>query len=116
MAGWIGVDLDGTLAKYDKWEGPYVIGDPIPRMVQRVKNWLAQGIEVRIVTARVSQDENTVEDRRVRIAIAAWSLNHIGQTLPMTCVKDYQMEVLYDDRCVQVERNTGRLITDGSKE
>ena len=26
----IGVDLDGTLAKYDGWKGHNVIGEPIP--------------------------------------------------------------------------------------
>ena len=49
--GWIGVDLDGTLAFYQGWnEGK--IGDPVPVMLARVKGWLAEGVEVRIVTAR----------------------------------------------------------------
>ena len=26
--GWIGVDLDGTLAHYDKWRGVEHVGDP----------------------------------------------------------------------------------------
>jgi len=51
--GWIGVDLDGTLAKYDKWIGVHHIGDPIPLMVDRVKEWLRQGITVKVFTARV---------------------------------------------------------------
>ena len=51
---WIGVDLDGTLARYEQYEGPMSIGEPIPEMVDRVKAWLAAGREVRIFTARVS--------------------------------------------------------------
>lgn len=47
--GWIGVDLDGTLAHYDKWIGPEHIGEPIAPMVDRVRAWLGQGIEVRIL-------------------------------------------------------------------
>jgi hypothetical protein len=35
MNGWIGVDLDGTLAFYDEWIGPEHIGAPIPGMVDR---------------------------------------------------------------------------------
>lgn len=35
IAGWIGVDLDGTLAKYDQWRGVQHIGDPVPLMVDR---------------------------------------------------------------------------------
>jgi len=34
---WIGVDLDGTLAKYGEWRGVEHIGEPIPPMVDRVK-------------------------------------------------------------------------------
>lgn len=46
------MDLDGTLAEYHGWNGG--IGKPIPGMVRRVKAWLAEGLEVRIFTARVS--------------------------------------------------------------
>jgi hypothetical protein len=51
--GWIGVDLDGTLAHYDGWKGADHIGAPIPAMVERVKGWLTEGKTVRIFTARV---------------------------------------------------------------
>jgi hypothetical protein len=34
--GWIGVDLDATLAKYDGWKSADHIGEPIPAMVDRV--------------------------------------------------------------------------------
>ena len=40
--GWIGVDLDGTLAEYLGWQGMGHIGEPIAPMVERVKAWLAQ--------------------------------------------------------------------------
>ena len=45
--GWIGVDLDGTLAYYDYWRGPEHIGEPIPAMLERVQRWLAEGKDVR---------------------------------------------------------------------
>ena len=35
--GWIGVDLDGTLAIYTGWKGCDHVGEPIPPMVERVK-------------------------------------------------------------------------------
>lgn len=50
LGGWIGVDLDGTLAEYTGWHGPGHIGPPIPKMLDRVKNWLAEGVDVRIFT------------------------------------------------------------------
>lgn len=108
--GWIGVDLDGTLAHYEKWEGVDRIGAPIPLMVERVKAWLAEGKEVRIFTARVhpNQDKQVIE--RVRYWIEKWCLEHIGKALPITCEKDYAMIELWDDRCVQVVANTGLRI------
>lgn len=107
MSGWWGVDLDGTLAQYDKWVSETHIGPPVPRMLARVKQWLAEGKEVRIFTARVA--EPRPEDVRViRKAIEDWCLKHIGQKLPITNAKDYAMVQLWDDRCVQVIPNTGQ--------
>jgi len=110
MNGWIGVDLDGTLAEYNGWVGPTHIGAPIPRMQQRIKQWLADGREVRIFTARVYAggrvDNKEVE--QVQLAIKRWCAEHIGHVLPITCTKDYGMVELWDDRAVQVIPNTGR--------
>lgn len=107
MNGWIAVDLDGTLAKYTEFLGPTVIGEPIPLMVERVKKWLTLSQEVRIFTARVA-DQSTRS--AVTVAIQNWCILHIGQILPITCKKDHQMIELWDDRCIQVEPNTGRRI------
>lgn len=61
--GYIGVDLDGTLAEYHGW-GDDSIGAPVPKMLARVKKWLAEGQEVRIVTARVSGAYARSQDRK----------------------------------------------------
>lgn len=107
MNGWYGVDLDSTLAHYEG--GPLLpIGKPITPMVKRVKSWLAAGIEVRIFTARMA-DPDRREQAKHRDAIEAWCEEHIGQKLKVTNVKDFSMVRLYDDRAVQVEKNTGRL-------
>lgn len=117
--GWIGVDLDGTLARYDGWIGDDHIGEPIGLMVDRVKAWINEGREIRIFTARVYGQPLTVENdfhtasisrKTVRKAIEEWCQKHIGTKLPITCEKDYGMIELWDDRCVQVEKNTGRRI------
>ena len=54
---WIGVDLDGTLAKHDLWVSKFHIGKPVPQMMKRVKNWIDQGVRVKIVTARAGDPE-----------------------------------------------------------
>lgn len=108
--GWIGVDLDGTLAKYTVWEGADHIGDPIPLMLGRVESWLSAGIDVRIFTARVGPQPNG-EDVVARAAIEAWCLKHLGRVLPVTATKDYHCLTIWDDRAVTVEANTGRILT-----
>lgn len=106
MKPWIGVDLDGTLAFYDGWVAPDFIGAPIPLMVKRVKRWLADGKTIKIFTARVSDPEQA---EIARPAIESWCKVHLGQVLEVTCVKDFGMTVLFDDRCVTVEKNTGTI-------
>ena len=112
LRGWIGVDLDGTLAEYKGWKSVEHIGAPIPEMLERVKKWLAEGKDVRIFTARVWSDgtpERNREEKLARMAIVKWCKEHLGQMLPITNVKDYGMVALYDDRAVRVEENTGKL-------
>lgn len=112
-SGWVGVDLDGTLAMYSRWKGIDHIGEPIPVMVERVKQWLRQGTTVKIFTARmhghgVALLEGGTAD--VVTPIQQWCLKHIGQVLEVTNVKDFKMIELWDDRAVRVETNTGRII------
>ena len=112
---WIGVDLDGTLAFYDRWRGETHIGEPIPLMVERVKKWLKKGIQVKIFTARVAEaannDDGSMHDVALVIAaIELWCDQHIGQKLPITNKKDFGMIELWDDRAVQVIPNTGKPV------
>ena len=108
--GWICVDLEGTLAFYDRWRGATHIGDPIEPMVDRVKEWLAAGKDVRIFTARVSHDgtpRRIQEAEDARAAIIKWCQAHLGAPLSVTNAKDYAMIELWDDRAVQVKQNVG---------
>lgn len=104
---WIGVDLDATLAHYEGWKGSGHIGDPIPRMVERVRAWLKAGKEVKIFTARACVPEEIP-------LIQDWLENVAGlPRLPVTNVKDFRMLQLWDDRVVQVRPNKGHTLTDG---
>jgi N12 class adenine-specific DNA methylase len=103
---WVGVDLDKTLAKYNTFQGPTVIGKPIPAMVDRIKQHIADGDNVRIVTARVSKDP----DGKIARAIQAWSQKNLGVALPVTDKKDEFMTRLYDDKAIQVVPNSGELV------
>lgn len=110
MEAWIGVDLDGTLAHYDGWQGVEHIGEPIEPMLDRVKEWLAGGMKVKIMTARASEPDFTKRQLAITF-IRQWCKKHIGQDLEVVCCKDFGMIELWDDRAVQVEKNTGRRAT-----
>lgn len=110
---WIGVDLDRTLAHYQK-NGTHTIGTPVPAMLTRVLWWLSSGRTVKILTARVA---TTCHDREMhREMIEAWLLKHIGVVLEITSEKDFDMVELWDDLAVAVEPNTGRQLSPSSIE
>ncbi len=102
---YIAVDLDCTLAEYHngKWD---TIGEPIPKMLTRVKRWLAKGITVKIMTARVAGRDAIPQ----RWLIEKWCVKHLGRKLEVTCCKDKNMLALWDDRAIQVEPNTGEAV------
>lgn len=112
QGGWIAVDLDGTLAEYHGWQGIEHIGAPIPVMLNRVKKWLAEGLDVRIFTARVCGNDGR-DPEEVRSHIRRWLVQHLGVELPITNIKDFGMVELWDDRAVQVIPNIGERADGG---
>ena len=111
---WIGVDLDGTLAILDEYVSPTHIGEPIPAMVKRVKQWCKEGKQVKIMTARVSpnfhQAVGLMRARGIKPAIQVWCHKNLGFVPEITCEKDHLMIELWDDiKLVNVKRNTGEI-------
>lgn len=134
VAGWYGFDLDGTLAVYDGWKGIDHIGDPVVPMVQLARRMHEAGYRIKVVTARVSprplpetrpnpyiknhwcvQDPDVQtwaleSDWGAREFVQEWCYRNLGFVPGVTHEKDYAMLQLFDDRCVQVEANTGRVL------
>ncbi len=106
MSGWIGVDLDGTLAHYEEWIGHSHIGEPVPAMLARVKKWILDGRTVKIFTARCCVPDQVP-------FIVEWLDRHGIGGLEITNIKDFGMIELWDDRCVRVVANTGRPCCSG---
>ncbi len=104
--GWIGVDLDGTMAYWDHWGEITEIGAPIWPMIYRVRKWLEQGYQVKVFTARVAEDRSGA----IAAAIQNWCVRHVGQALPVTCQKDLNLLEFWDDRAVQVIENSGEPV------
>lgn len=105
MSGYIAVDLDGTLAHYDPSDPEKLskVGKPISRMLQRVRMWLREHKEVRIMTARVFDDPDGYQENLIQ----DWTETHLGMRLIVQCHKDYNMIELWDDRAVSVVNNSG---------
>jgi hypothetical protein len=102
--GWIGVDLDGTLANYQASRGMDPIGQPIEHMIFRMQQWLDAGVDVRIFTARASE-ETLVQP------VQDWLHAHQLPILPITNRRDFDLLQLWDDRAIQIETNTAKLLT-----
>ena len=102
---WIGYDFDKSLA-YQKAHGFLELGRPIAASVMRIKRFIREGRQVKIFSARANNGKKAIEE------IQDW-LEDVGlPRLEVTAKKDHWMEKFYDDRAVQLEPNTGRVIKD----
>lgn len=97
---WVGIDLDGCLAFHDKWIDHEHVGEPVPLMLERVKQMIKQGTTVKIFTARAAVPEHIPP-------VKEWLKQHGLGDLEVTCSKDHKMIALYDDKAIQVIKNVG---------
>jgi hypothetical protein len=106
----IAVDFDGTLVEYHGWKGVDHIGEVIPKMMARVQQWVAEGEEVVIFTARVSDggDDGSLAAHHITDFLMQHGLGH----LEITATKRKSFKEFWDDRAVQVVPNTGETITE----
>lgn len=109
------VDLDETMAQYDHWRGSGDIGEPIPEMVEKIKQGMAQGDQFVIFSARVNSDgsyDDTLSATESFVAIAQWCQQVFHQLLPITHEKSKHADEFWDDRGRQVIPNTGLFLTE----
>lgn len=112
---WIGFDFDGTLARDDNVDFP-ALGEPIQPMVNLMKKYIILGTKVKVVTARMS-DPNPSRRVMHRRMIQEWLAKHVDANtdIEITCMKDFRMKLLYDDRARQVIRNKGVVVENTSE-
>ena len=103
---WIGVDLDGTLAKETEKFDPLKIGEPVPAMVEKIKAAIEDGVEVKIFTARLADEK--LRDQ-IKEKIKEYTKEHIGKELESTNEKDPGMRELWDDRAKRVIKDEGKF-------
>lgn len=104
----IGVDLDGTLAEYHKWEGDHIIGKPIPAMKKKVLDWIDKDETVAIFTAR-ADSAHAIE------CIQVWLKENGFPRLFITNKKLKTFKSFYDDRAYRVEKNKGVIVNQSDK-
>jgi hypothetical protein len=116
----IACDFDGTLSEYTEGDvdkfGPGHLGAPIPEMVKKVKQALADGDKVVIFTARtnpIGHDPKDLEtSTRSYLLIAEWCRKYLGTVLPITHEKSVTFSEYWDDKAVGVIPNTGVFVTE----
>lgn len=106
---YIAFDLDGTLARHEPRESTDHVGEPIPSMVELARSYLLSGRHVRVITARVAP---VYDDAAEQVTLVKeWLAKHVTHDMPyeiqVQAHKCGRMELLYDDRAIQVVRNTG---------
>lgn len=99
----IAVDLDGTLASYDGWNGAEHIGEPIKPMLRLVRLWTSEGKKVVIFTARAADKKNIP-------IVKEWLKKHNLGDLEVTNVKTPDIGEFYDDKAFHVVKNTGKVV------
>ena len=97
------VDLDATLAKHTDWKGVEHIGEPVPKMMERVRNWLKDGDEVVIFTARLGEKGAFPHIKR-------WLREQGLDHLRVTNIKGMEATDFWDDKAVAVKPNTGEIL------
>ena len=101
----IALDLDGTLAHYDGWKGVDHIGDPVPAMMKKVRDWIDEGHNIEIFTARVS---GSADDAALAAHyICKWLREHDLPPFEIGCIKKKKFELFIDDRAIMVLKNRG---------
>lgn len=105
----IAVDLDGTLCVRDRSTrfDPYTILAPVQPMVERVKQWIAEGHTVIVFTARMARESDRF---RVSKLIGDWTEEVVGTRLEATALKLVSFSEFYDDKAYHVEENTGIIL------
>jgi hypothetical protein len=103
----IALDFDKTLARHESAWGISRVGEPIPLMVAKVKEWVAKGYKITIFTARLSHDlsQNKIQEGLIKGFLAKNGLPDFD----VTAMKLSSFTHIIDDRGYHVFPNTGVL-------
>lgn len=72
----IAVDLDGTIAKYNDWQGPDHIGDPLPKASEGLMLLKKAGFKILIFTTRTNPLVNKEHIRVLKLRVERYLEKH----------------------------------------
>lgn len=98
------VDLDGTLAYFERWNNIGDIGEPINEIKEKILKWINEGITIKIFTARAYKKELIKPIRKWLL------LNGLPPTLEITNIKGVDCDLIFDDKAREVIYNTGIIV------
>ena len=101
----IAIDLDGTLATYEKGLYPE-IGELIEETANLVREGIENGHTFVIFTARLN---GSVSRTAMKARIQTWLQRHGLPRLEVTDVKKSGFDQIWDDRAIRLVHNTGYM-------
>lgn len=102
--GTIYVDLDGTLARYDSFEGHDKIGEPITHIVKFITDAVSKGWKIKIFTARANYEPSIKYIRDWLIRVFG---RQLGTSFEITNIKGADGTMFLDDRAFKITKNAG---------
>jgi len=83
-------------------------------MINRARELIAQGEDVRIFSARANPMRYDMHGDYLYMImqIKEWCRTHIGKIIPIEFKKDEYLKYYYDDKAKQVVRNEGIVVED----
>lgn len=96
--GWIGFDFDRTISVRNSGDSLLVLGKPIVKLIEKIKEYQKNGRKVKILTAR---DESQFP------LIISWLAEQGIIGVEVTNKKDKRMDIFFDDKAVGVIENLG---------
>lgn len=99
----IALDFDQTLATYEhSWDSKKV-GEPVPEMIKKVKEWLSKGYKITIFTARLTVQNPFKQEAMIRVFLEKYGLPQFD----ITATKHYYFTHFIDDKAYHVVPNKG---------
>ncbi len=102
-------DFDGVIATYDGWKGFDILGDPVPEVINAMKQLKKEGYSIVIWTGR--QDTPILRKWLTNNEVPYDELNRNSHNPPCTSSKPY-FKTIVDDRAVNFSAKNNRLSTE----